>query len=560
MMKKQPLKLFSREQPVAYFSAEFAVDNSLPIYAGGLGVLAGDILKQAADDGMHMVGIGLLYKGEAARQEITTEGNQEEADVNFDPAAHDLELVRAAQGEPLLVKVNLTQVDVWVQVWRKRLGATVDLYLLDPDNEHNHAHERRQAWAIYAGTQEEIIKQQLILGIGGVKMLHALGIKPALFHVNEGRPSFLHWQLIRQEMDLHGLDYKKARALAIAKTVYTNHTVVKAGNQTYDLDMMKAYTKYYARKIGISVDELLEPGRDGDRFDVTQFALNTSGRASSVSQPHFDICQQNWPAYNWVNVTNGVHHPTWVDPRFSLPKMTDDDLWRYHNENKAATETLIKRRTGFGYDPSALVITWARRFATYKQPDAIFRDIERLQKLLLSTNRPVQLLMAGKAHVFDTGAKRLIRQIIGYMSQELRFHALFVPNYDMEMGAALTRGSDVWLNTPRVGEEASGTSGMKAAANGVLQLTTVDGWTAEIDWSDEKKGWALAYPAVTESFFEIMDSKVLPDFYQRDEAGLPRKWLRRMRESIKMAAAYSAARMMQDYSDRLYTILDEQEA
>ena len=544
---------FTPQNPVAYFSAEFAIDSGLPIYAGGLGVLAGDILKQSADMGINMVGVGLLYKGEDARQTITPEGKQVEENVDFVPEEHGLSLVRDSRGEPLVVQVHLTQVDLWVQVWQRQIGKTVTLYLLDPDNQYNHKHERRQAWAIYAGTEEEIIKQQLILGIGGVKALHALHIEPALYHVNEGRPSFLHWQLVRQAMDLQGLSYAKADAYARSLTVYTNHTVVKAGNQTYDLDLMKAYTKYFSEKIGISTHQLLEPGVDENgRFDVSLFALNTSRKASSVSKPHFKICQKNWPGYNWTNVTNAVHFPTWTDLRLHQNDLSDEDIWRMHQENKRETQELIYRRTGFGYDPEALIITWARRFATYKQPDLIFQDIERLRKLLLSTNRPVQLLMAGKAHVFDLRAKQIIRELIGYMSQELRFHALFIPNYDMEMGAALTRGSDVWLNTPRVGEEASGTSGMKAISNGVLQLTTVDGWTAEVDWSKIKAGWALEYPRTREHFLELMDSQVLPPFYHRDAAGLPCNWIKMMRQAIKLSEHYSAERMMTDYETNLY--------
>jgi len=547
------IKKFSPTQPVAYFSAEFAIDSSLPSYAGGLGVLAGDILKEAADLGIHMVGVGLLYKGEDARQVITPEGKQVEENIDFVPENHGLQLVRGSLGEPLVVQVHLTQVDLWVQVWQRQIGETVTLYLLDPDNALNHKHERRQAWAIYAGTQEEIIKQQLILGIGGVKALHAMHIEPELYHVNEGRPSFLHWQLIRQGMDLKGLTYQQASDYAKSRTVYTNHTVVKAGNQTYDLDLMKAYVKYMGGRMGISAEQLLQPGVDENgRFDVSLFALNTSRKASSVSRPHFEICQQNWPHYHWTNVTNGVHFPTWTDSRFHDSKLTDEDLWRFHLENKKATQQLILERTGFAYDPESLVLTWARRFATYKQPDLIFQDIERLRKLLLSTNRPVQLLMAGKAHVFDQRAKQIIREVISYMSQELRFHALFIPNYNMEMGAALTRGSDVWLNTPIVGQEASGTSGMKAISNGVLQLTAVDGWTAEVDWSKTKAGWALSYPDTRESFFTLMDSQVLPTFYQRDASGLPKGWVKMMREAIRLSRQYSATRMLKDYDANLY--------
>lgn len=547
------IKQFTAAAPVAYFSAEFAIDSGLPIYAGGLGILAGDILKEAADLKMNMVGVGLLYKGEEARQVITVEGNQIEENINYRPEDYGLELIYDSDEQPLFVKVHLTQVDVWVQIWRKKIGPTVDLYLLDPDNYRNHSHERRLAWAIYAGTQEEIIKQQLILGIGGVKALRALKIKPALYHVNEGRPSFLHWQLIRESMDFDNTTYTQASRKAKAMTVYTNHTVVAAGNQTYDLDLMKAYCKYYSEKMGIKVDQLLKDGTDRqDRFDVTLFALNTSCRASAVSAPHYEICLQNWPKYHWVQVTNGVHFPTWRDEALADPKLSNQELWQRHQENKNQTRDLIDQLTGFRYDSDKLVITWARRFAAYKQPDLIFRDIEALQQILLSTNRPVQLLIAGKAHVFDYKAKQVIREIIGYLSQELAGHALFIPNYNMELGAALTRGSDIWLNTPRPGEEASGTSGMKAAANGVLNLTTPDGWAAEIDWSKTTAGWSLDPQNLQDSFFQKMNETILDAFYQRDEQNVPLNWLRMMRTAIKIAPNYDAKRMMEDYCDRLY--------
>ncbi len=547
------IKTFSVDSPVAYFSAEFAVDNRLPIYAGGLGVLAGDILKQAADLEMHMVGVGLLYKGEEAKQLITAEGIQKEEDHSYIPENNGLELIRDTTGNPLFIKVHLTQVDVWLQIWRYQIGKTVALYLLDPDNYRNHSHERRLAWALYAGTQEEIIKQQLVLGIGGVKALKALNLTPALYHVNEGRPSFLHWQLIRQAMDDQGLNYKKAKQTAIDKTYYTNHTIVSAGNQTYDLDLMKAYCKYYSQKMDIDVTTLLKDGTDKKgRFDVTLFALNTSCRASSVSLPHLAICKKQWPKYNWVNVTNAVHFPTWNDQRFLNSEVTDEELWHFHLENKKNTAQLISQRTGFSYDPNSLVIVWARRFATYKQPDLLFRDIARLQQILLSTNRPIQLIMAGKAHVFDENGKRMIREIIGYMTQDLPGRALFVPNYNMEMGAALTRGADVWLNTPKPGEEASGTSGMKAISNGVLQLSSHDGWAAEFDWSDESTGWALDSHNLYESLMFLLKDKIIPLFYQRDNRDIPTKWLQMMRNSIKLSAQYNAERMMLDYCNNLY--------
>ncbi len=546
------IKTFSAENPVAYFSAEFAIHNGLPIYAGGLGVLAGDILKSAADLGIHMAGVGLLYKGEEAHQKITLEGNQEEVNFDYIPENEGLELIRDTTGQPIFVKVHLTQVDVWLQIWRYKIGETVSLYLLDPDNPYNHSHERRLAYALYAGTQEEIIKQQLVLGIGGVKALKALKLEPALYHVNEGRPSFLHWQLIRSVMDDKGVSYRTAKKQAIQQTVYTNHTIVAAGNQTYDLDLMKAYTKYYAEKMGINVVDLLKDSLDKQgRFDVTLFALNTSGRASSVSQSHFKVCKKLWPKYNWVNITNAVHFPTWHDAHLSS-ELSDEELWQAHLDAKRQTQTLIAARTGFNYDPNKLVITWARRFASYKQPDLLFRDLHRLQDIALSTNRPVQILVAGKAHVFDGESKSMIREIIGYMSRELRGNALFIPDYNLEMGAALTRGSDVWLNTPRKGEEASGTSGMKAISNGVIQVTSADGWAEEVDWSDESTGWVIDHKDMQTSLFDLIENKVIPTFYHRDEKDLPIKWLKMMRHSIALSPQYNAERMMEEYCTKLY--------
>lgn len=544
----------SAQNPIVYLSAEFGLENKLPVYAGGLGILAGDILKGAADQHLHMLGIGLLYRGEEAIQNISPEGNQVEANFNFDPQEAGLELVMDVDS-PLYIKIHLTQVDVWVRVWRYRVGETVDLYLLDPDNEKNHSHERRLAYAIYSGTQEEIIKQQLVLGIGGVKLVRALGKKAYLFHINEGRPSFLHWQLVRHSMDYDGLSYADSVKTAINCTVYTNHTVVPAGNKSYDIDLLRAYAKYYSGKMGIDVNELLRPGieKNGDGgFSITRYALNVSKKASSVSLPHFAVCKHNWPEYNWVNVTNGVHFPTWQADNLHEADYQNRDLWARHLENKRAAADYIAQRTGFSYDPHKLVITWARRVTEYKQLDLLFRDIDRLQSILLSTEKPVQLLVAGKAHVFDQNGKKIIREAIGYMSHELAGHALFIPNYNIDMGKALTRGSDLWLNFPRHGEEASGTSGMKAISNGLLQLTMPDGWCGEVDWFNV--GWTInPDPSQTSnSIYDRLSNDIIPLFYRRNEEDLPLEWIEMMRRSREIAPHYSARRMVDQYRELLY--------
>jgi glycogen phosphorylase len=547
------------QHPVAFFCAEYGIQSDLPLYAGGLGVLAGDILKESAKQKIPMVAVGLLYRGEGAIQAITQAGQQEERDIIFDPLSAGLEHVYV-DDMPLFIKVHLTQVDVWVRCWKKTIGETVTLYLLDTDTDQNQLQERGIAHALYAGTEEELIKQQLILGIGGIKLLHQLGIHPSLYHVNEGRPAFLHWQLIRRYMDEHGVSYDQASSWAKEKTVYTNHTLVEAGNQSYTSELLKVYGKYYADKMGITAERLLEPGLEpgSDRFSITRYALNTSSKASAVSQLHFSFCQQQWPEYKWSAVTNGVFLPYWQDGRFSSEGLSaassettlSEAIWTTHQDCKKQLADYVQQRTGFTYDPQRLVITWSRRMAGYKQVEALFHDMDRLVKIVKSSEKPVQILIAGKAHIFDVAAKQTIESIIRFMQNELSGNALFVPNLNMEVDQMLAKGSDVWLNTPEFGKEACGTSGMKAISNGVLQCTVADGWTAEVDWTD--CGWVLDHQHLVESIYMTLEEKIVPLFYERDEANIPQAWVEKMRRSISLAEKFSAERMMNQYKEQFY--------
>lgn len=541
---------FSATHPIAFFCAEYGIEAQLPIYAGGLGILAGDILKEAAEQKLPMVGVGLLYRGEGAAQKINTEGMQEEVNVEYDPLSVGLEHVYL-DDMPLFIKVHLTQTDVWVRCWQKKLGSTVTLYLLDTDTDQNHASERSICSSLYVGTEEALLKQQLILGIGGVKLLHALGIHPSLYHVNEGRPSFLHWQLIRSYMDEHGMTYEQAQSLAISKTVYTNHTLVGAGNSSHSADLLRAYSHYYAERMGISVDKLLEPGLTHDgSFNPTQFALNIASKVSAVSQLHYRLCQEAWPQYQWSGITNGVHMPQWQDSDLKAVSHTPALLWQVHQDKKQQLADFVQQQTGFGYDPNRLVITWARRITGYKQLAALFGDLARLKQILSAPGREVQLLVAGKAHAYDAHAKQLIQQIITYFSTELSGYALFVPNYNIEVAKQLVRGSDAWLNTPEYGMEASGTSGMKAISNGVLQVTVPDGWAAEVDWVD--KGWQLDPNAISETVYHLLEEQIVPEFYERDAFGTPQDWVKKMQRSIELSSHYSAERMLKQYIELLY--------
>lgn len=538
---------------VAYFCAEYGLQADLPIYAGGLGILAGDTVKEATDQGLSMVAVGLLYRGGNFTQIIDSTGMQSEQDFYLDPVQCGFEHVYTVDDneQPLFIKVHLTKTNVWARVWKRRVNKTT-LYLLDTDTDQNEPKERDIAHSLYFGSEEEIIKQQMVLGIGGVKLLKALEIHPKVFHVNEGRPAFLYWQLIRQFMD-EGMSYQDASQKAKSMIVYTNHTLVRAGNQAYDSALLRNYTLYYAEKMGVSIDDLLKPGIDettDGKFNMSLFALNTSSKATSVSQSHFELSKNLWPEFEWTNITNGVHLPTWQDPQIRDCNLSGDQLWQVHLQKKQELAAFIHQKTGYTYDPNRLVISWARRIAGYKRPNALFEDIEKLSALFKNPDRPVQFLMAGKAHRQDTAAKNLLQQIIKYMQNQLNGHALFIPNYDIDIARMLAKGSDLWLNTPIVGQEASGTSGMKAISNGVLQLTVEDGWASEVDWYGV--GWTLDSNHLSETLYFRLEEDIIPEYYRQDKNGTPQQWLQMMKKSVKLAQKYSTKRMLDEYQKYLY--------
>ncbi len=539
---------------VAYFCAEYGIQADLPLYAGGLGVLAGDTVKEATDQGLQMVAVGLLYRGENYVQRLDDKGMQTEEDLEIDPVKSGFEHVYTTkeQDQPLFIKVHLTKQNVWARVWKRTVDQTT-IYLLDADTDQNSPEDRDITHALYDGSEELLIKQQMLLGIGGVKLLWSLGLSPKVFHVNEGRPAFLYWQLIRQFMDREEMSYEEAKEKAKAKIVYTNHTLVRAGNQAYDKALLEKYTMYYAEKMGVTIEELLAPGIDENtdgKFSMTQFALNSASKASSVSQSHFELSKNIWPEFEWVNITNGVHLPTWQDSEIAACEKEGDELWKVHQQKKGELVSFVKSRTGYGYDPNRLVISWARRIAGYKRPNSLFEDVTRLAAILRSEERPVQLLMAGKAHAQDTAAKKLLMEMIGHMQNELSGYALFIPQYDIEVAQNLVKGSDVWINTPILGQEASGTSGMKAIANGVLQLTVEDGWAAEVDWHD--LGWTLDSNHLASTFYFRMEEDIVPRFYDRDENGIPQEWLSCMKRSVELSGRFSTKRMVDEYQQYLY--------
>ncbi len=540
----------SSAHPIAYFSAEFGFDTNVPIYAGGLGILAGDIIKQAAEEEYPMVGVGLLYRGDGMKQGLDDQGRQIDLDWDFDPVAVGLEHVYL-DNLPLFVSVHIGEALIWLRVWKKTFSPTVSLYLLDSETEQNSMAERASTHILYSGSVEYMFKQAMLLGIGGVKVLTALGIHPSIFHLNEGRPAFLHWQLVRQFIELHGLSYDSACQLAREKTVYTNHTLVGAANLSLQSNIVCHYASYYASKMRVSCEELLCQGREDspEYFNITRFALNVSNRSNGVSKLHSDLSAEQWPQYHWCNVTNGVHMGTWQSPAILAAKDDEASLWHAHQEEKRHLSQYVQTLTGFSINPDWLYVTWSRRLADYKRLDALFADIERFAKILKRIDRPVQLLVAGKAHQGDQGGKDKLREVISHFSNELAEHALFIPNYNIEIAQQLTRGSDVWLNTPERGREACGTSGMKALSNGVLQCTVADGWAAEVAW--QEMGWTLDSADISNSVYSLLETSIIPLFFDRVN-DMPTRWLTMMQQSILLSERFSAKQMLTNYRRELY--------
>jgi starch phosphorylase len=529
---------------IAYFSMEFGIEERLPIYSGGLGVLAGDHLKAAAELGIPLVGVGLLYRGGYFRQGIDAAGRQTETYERLDPGAAGL--VR----EPVAVEVELGDDSVSADVWRKDVGS-VPLYLLEVDMLTD---------ALYAGDREHRIRQELLLGVGGVRALAALGIEPTVFHMNEGHSAFLTIERLRA---LHedGVPTDEALARVKESTVFTTHTPVPAGNEVFDEALVERYVGPLAARAGIDPRRLLALGEFGDDgcFGLTPFSLRLSSYANGVSELHGEVAREMWAPLEHIDitighVTNGVHLGTWLDPSLAellrehgveptdpgapwanARRIDNEGLWNAH----AAARLRLAQLTHL--DPERLTIGFARRFATYKRAGLVFSDLERLLAL------PVQVVVAGKAHPQDNPGKDVMQRVV-HLAREHSDRIVFLENYDIGLARTIIPGCDVWLNNPTRPLEASGTSGMKAAVNGVLNLSVLDGWWPE--GYDPERGWAIdgvSDDADREQLYRLLEEQVVPTWQDRD------RWVEMMKASIAtLAPHFSMQRAVIEYAERYY--------
>lgn len=606
----------NKEDVIAYFSAEYGLDETMPIYSGGLGILSGDHLKSSSDLGIPLVAIGLLYKNGYFNQKIDKNGNQQSEYKDIELENLPINPVKNKNGEDLIINVKMLKEIIFIKVWKVCVGR-VNLYLLDTDIEENKPEFREITLKLYGGNQEMRIRQEIILGIGGVTLLKELGIKPTVYHMNEGHSSFLVLETIKNIVKEKQVSFNIARDITTAKTIFTTHTPVPAGNDIFPVTLVEKYFDGYWKDLGITKQEFLELGmkpkeENKNSFNMGILALKIAGKKNGVSKLHCavsrELFSEVWPEIApqespITYVTNGIHTCSWLAPNLKelynqylepywqdkiyentiwekIDKIPDEELWNAHQLRKEKLLKLVKdnvttrlKGNGVHYEtirditsklnPNALTIGFARRFATYKRATLIFKDLERMTQILNDKDKPVQLIFAGKAHPADKEGQDLIKYIheISMMPQ-FKGKIILLENYNINVARYLVSGVDVWLNNPRRPMEASGTSGEKASVNGVVNFSILDGWWAE--GYNTKNGWAIGTDAEyysyeeqdladSESIYKILEDKIIPAYYKKNEKGISKEWMTLMKNSIMSTGGeYSTARMLVDYANKLY--------
>lgn len=604
------------DQTIAYFSAEFGLHESLPIYSGGLGVLSGDHCKAASDLGLPFIGVGFLYPQGYFTQRIDTQGMQQAEYEKIDFAEVPARPALDQQGDEVLISVDLPGRTVYAKVWRIQVGR-VPVFLMDTDVPRNAPQDRELSARLYGGDREMRISQEIVLGIGGVRAVVALGYRPSVWHMNEGHSAFLGLERARRKVQEEGLSFDAAVEAVRANTLFTTHTPVPAGNDAFAFELVDKFFWQYWGQLGLDRDRFIEFARQelpwGPQYSMTVLALKLSGYANGVSELHGAVSRDMWK-FLWPDtptaeipissITNGVHTKTWLAPELKslysryLPRdweehvespatwqdidiIPDEELWSAHQERKEKLIEFVRRRAkrqllrhgegpqrmndaGKLLNPQALTIGFARRFATYKRASLFFHDLDRVRRLLNDPDRPMQVIFSGKAHPADDAGKALIQHVYEFSQEpDLAGKIVFVENYDMNIARHLISGVDVWLNTPRRPREASGTSGEKAALNGIPNFSILDGWWDE--GFDGANGWAIGEDreykdsatqddADAYSLYTTLEQEIIPLFFDRSQAtGLPYGWLRVMKNAIRTCAPkFSMSRMVIDYTEQFY--------
>lgn len=615
-------KFGEKKKPfMAYFSCEYGIDEGLPLYSGGLGILAGDHIKSASDLGIPLMGVGLLYRQGYFRQYLNADGWQMENYPENNRHKMPLRLESDKEGNPLLIDLSDVNIPAAFQIWRVEVGRS-SLYLLDSNIPSNPPEHRLITMQLYGGDRDMRIRQEILLGIGGLRALRALGLPPTMCHINEGHAAFLMLERLRYHMQEEGLSLKEAFEVCWASNIFTTHTPVPAGNERFDPQIVQKYLGGYVEKMGFNWNDFLTLGREDphnqeEDFCMTVLALKLAAHSNGVSKLHGEVSRKMWKNL-WPDlpeesvpinsITNGIHTRSWVshehaalfqkylgsafvdEPMNSeIWKKVDDipdaELWKLRELRRGKLVAFVRKRLRMQFtnrrlspseinladealDPKALTIGFARRFAAYKRSDLLLREPERLAKMFLNSAKPVQLIIAGKAHPADNLGKELIKQLIHFVRDErFRQKIVFLEDYDINVARYMVQGVDVWLNTPRRPMEASGTSGMKAAVNGALNLSVLDGW-----WPEGYAigtGWAIGRGEVYDDYdyqdaveghllYDSLERDVIPLFYKRDADGLPREWIENMKTTLKkLGFAFCSHRMVAEYTEQFYLNADK---
>ena len=604
-----------RGKIIAYFSAEFGLHESLPIYSGGLGILSGDHCKGASDLGLPLVGVGFLYPQGYFHQRVTREGTQEAIYDKLHFSEVPAQPALGPDGNEVTISVDLPGRRIYAKVWKLLVGR-VPLYLMDTDIAPNAPADRELLARLYSGDREIRVAQEIVLGIGGVRALRALGITPEAWHINEGHAAFLNLERCR-ELVSSGLAFNEACEVVKANSLFTTHTPVPAGNDTFNFDLIDKYFSSYWDQLGLNREQFLDVGREnhswGATYGMTILALNLTGQHNGVSALHGVVSRRMWQ-FLWPGldqkevpisaITNGVHTFSWIAPEINqlygryldpnwgdsvddqqfwdqrITQLPDEELWKVHHQRKEALIAYTRHRLAAQHlrlgegttqmaefdsmlNPDALIIGFARRFATYKRATLIFRHLEHLRPILNNPDHPVQIIFAGKAHPADEPGKALVKEIYQISrSDEFKGKVIFLENYDMEMARYLVSGCDIWLNTPIRPHEASGTSGQKASLNGLPNCSILDGWWAE--GYNGANGWAIGEEreyydqeaqaeADSLSLYEILEKEIIPSYFIRGTDGVPHVWAQTMKEAIRSCIAqFSMRRMLKEYTNRYY--------
>lgn len=529
-----------KDRPIAYFCAEYALTSDLSIYAGGLGVLAGDYVREAGDQEIPLVAVGIYYAKGFTHKELSPEGKVVDLHNGKSPEEAGLVEVRNEKGEVIQVAVPIGDRKVLVRAWLYTYK-TAKVYLLDTKVDGNSEQDQHITDTLYATDKETRLKQEMVLGIGGLRMLFATGTHPSIYHFNEGHCAFLIYELIHHEMVDHGLDFEAAREKVKLHVLFTNHTLVPAGNDVFSNDLVSLQLSEYAEEISIPIKELVDLGlvQQSSSFSMTMLAMRSAGKINAVSKLHARKAKEIWTDHPMQAITNGINLPTW-------DQVGEKDIWVAHKGNKRKLIKIIEEQTGTIWEENAIILGWARRIVRYKRPLAIVERLKQFGEMARNTDRPVHLVFAGVSHPADDDGQEIMEELQYRLASDLKGVAVYLPHYNLNLAKTMTAGCDIWINTPVVGFEACGTSGMKAALNGVLPLSTRDGWVDEIEMLGV--GWVLPDTDLTDNMLDLLKYQILPLYYERNADGIPKNWVDMMKNARQLIInEFSMTRALRQY-------------